>query len=75
MRLLGLGCSCDNTEGKLVVHIALHCGSLRRYLRDVTHLCHCRRRRCARGVVLGDNEGGGKGSDRLEKLPVSEYEQ
>ena len=27
------------------------------------------------GVVLGDNEGGGKESDRLEKLPVSEYEQ
>ena len=24
------------------------------------------------GVVLGDNEGGRKESDRLEKLPVSE---
>ena len=27
------------------------------------------------GVVLGNNEGGGKKSDRLKKLPVSEYEQ
>ena len=36
MRLFGLGCSRDNTDSRLAVHIALHCGSLRRYLRDVT---------------------------------------
>ena len=64
MRLLGLGCSCDNTDSKLAVHITLHCGSLRRYLRDVI---------CV--VVEGGDEGGGQESDRLKKLPVSEYEQ